>query len=185
MNFHKGRLGGAWATEEHPRRVGERRNIEIDWQLFCQASLETGLDKTDASIANIVRLLKFIPGKTFYEIGTQSYHHHRLLKLIQTHQEPGQPTISYSVESSLRGWTTHSSALHTPPIRAGWGLRSPDQTNEGFQIQSLLHPSPLYPSRGFLSFRNSIWFLSSIPEVKNFIDAVQDEGRRKLVRYVS
>jgi len=33
------------------------------------ASLETGLDESDASIANIVRLLKFIPGKTFYEIG--------------------------------------------------------------------------------------------------------------------
>ena len=37
-----------------------------------QASLETGLDENDASIANIVRLLKFIPGKTFYEIGCKS-----------------------------------------------------------------------------------------------------------------
>ena len=92
MNFHKGRLGGAWATEEHPRRVGERRNIEIDWQLFCQASLETGLDKTDASIANIVRLLKFIPGKTFYEIGTQSHlsqrHHHNSSQGSQTNPKP-------------------------------------------------------------------------------------------------
>ena len=41
------------------------------WQLLHQASLETGLDESDASIANIVRLLKFIPGKTFYEIGHQ------------------------------------------------------------------------------------------------------------------
>ena len=40
-------------------------------QGLCQASLETGLDESDASIANIVRLLKFIPGKTFYEIGHQ------------------------------------------------------------------------------------------------------------------
>ena len=38
-----------------------------------QASLETGLDENDASIANIVRLLKFIPGKTFYEIGCKSW----------------------------------------------------------------------------------------------------------------
>ena len=33
------------------------------------ASLETGVDRTDPGITNIVRLLKFIPGKTFYEIG--------------------------------------------------------------------------------------------------------------------
>ena len=33
------------------------------------ASLETGVDRTDPAINNIVRLLKFIPGKTFYEIG--------------------------------------------------------------------------------------------------------------------
>ena len=33
------------------------------------ASLETGVDRTDPGINNIVRLLKFIPGKTFYEIG--------------------------------------------------------------------------------------------------------------------
>ena len=32
------------------------------------ASLETGVDRTDPAINNIVRLLKFIPGKT-YEIG--------------------------------------------------------------------------------------------------------------------
>ena len=38
-----------------------------------QASLETGLDENDANIANIVRLLKFIPGKTFYEIGCKSW----------------------------------------------------------------------------------------------------------------
>ena len=45
----------------------------------------------------------------------------RLLKLIQNHQEHGQQTISRSAESSLRGWTIHSSVLHTRPIRAGWG----------------------------------------------------------------
>jgi Ser/Thr protein kinase RdoA (MazF antagonist) len=33
------------------------------------ASLEAGVDRTDPAIRNIVRLLKFIPGKTFYEIG--------------------------------------------------------------------------------------------------------------------
>ena len=45
-----------------------KKNIPGD-----QASLETGLDENDASIANIVRLLKFIPGKTFYEIGCKSW----------------------------------------------------------------------------------------------------------------
>ena len=40
----------------------------------------------------------------------------------------------------------------------------------------------IYNHSIWLRFRNSIWFLSSIPEVKNFIRAVEDEGRKKLVR---
>ena len=40
----------------------------------------------------------------------------------------------------------------------------------------------IYNHSIWLRFRNSIWFLSSIPEVKNFIGAVEDEGRKKLVR---
>jgi len=93
------------------------------------ASLETGLDESDASIANIVRLLKFIPGKTFYEIGT---------------------------------WTTDHF------VQCGEFIARMDNS-----LKCFTHTA--YESR------NSIWFLSSIPEVKNFIGAVEDEGRRKLV----
>ena len=39
------------------------------------ATLERGLDRSGADIANIVRLLKFVPGKTFYEIGEWSTAH--------------------------------------------------------------------------------------------------------------
>ena len=55
-------------NSSHLHRLVQKKSTPGD-----QASLETGLDENDASIANIVRLLKFIPGKTFYEIGCKSW----------------------------------------------------------------------------------------------------------------
>ena len=55
-------------NSSHLHRLVQKKSTPGD-----QASLETGLDENDASIANIVRLLKFIPGRTFYEIGCKSW----------------------------------------------------------------------------------------------------------------
>jgi len=93
------------------------------------ASLETGLDRAEPSVQNIVRLLQFIPGKTFYEIGT---------------------------------WTTNHF------VQCGEFVARMD-----LSLSSFNHPA--YDSR------NSIWFLSSIPEVKNFVSAVHDEKRKTMV----
>ena len=178
-----------------------------------QASLETGLDENDASIANIVRLLKFIPGKTFYEIGCKSWSaaskvntlfrspsfwltHKRagttefvainmninwnvqkekyikVINVSKNPQEHGQQTISCSVESSLPGWITLSRLFPTKLMRAGlWFHRKTWNEYRKYTFHFI-----------WLRFRNSIWFLSSIPEVKNFIGAVEDEGRKRLVR---
>ena len=90
----------------------------------------------------------------------------------QNPQEHGQQTISCSVESSLPGWTTLSRLFPTKLMRAGlWFQRKTWDEYRKYTFHSI-----------WLRFRNSIWFLSSIPEVKNFIGAVEDEGRKKLVR---
>ena len=78
---------------------------------------------------NIVRLLKFIPGKTFYEIET---------------------------------WTT----AHF--YQCGEFLARMDKSLATFKHSA-------YDNR------NSIWFLSSIPAVKDFVSAVTDDEKRKLV----
>jgi len=91
-------------------------------------SLET-LKTNNKDSQNIVRLLKFIPGKTFYEIET---------------------------------WTT----AHF--YQCGEFLARMDKSLEAFK-----HPA--------YNNRNSIWFLSSIPAVKDFVSAVTDDKNRKLV----
>jgi len=91
-------------------------------------SLET-LTTDNKSSQNIVRLLKFIPGKTFYDIGT---------------------------------WTT----AHF--YQCGDFLARMDKSLATFK-----HPA--------YNNRNSIWFLSSIPSVKDFVSAVADGENRKLV----
>ena len=90
----------------------------------------------------------------------------------QNPQEHGQQTISCSVESSSPGWITLSRLFPTKLMRAGlWFQRKTWDEYRKYTFHSI-----------WLRFRNSIWFLSSIPEVKNFIGAVEDEGRKKLVR---
>jgi len=91
-------------------------------------SLETL--KTDGKESqNIVRLLKYIPGKTFYEIET---------------------------------WTTDHF------YQCGEFLARMDKSLASF-------------SHSAYNNRNSIWFLSSIPDVKKFVSAVTDTEKRKLV----
>lgn len=96
------------------------------------ASLETGVDRTDPGITNIVRLLKFIPGKTFYEIETWSTAHFLQCGEFIARMDNSLATFSHKAYDS----------------------------------------------------RNSIWFLSSMPEVRNFISAVPDEKRKQLVTEV-
>ena len=80
------------------------------------------------------------------------------------------------------------------PFHAVWRVHCQDgQLSQDFFPQSLREQvcdsienmrwiQKIYNHSIWLRFRNSIWFLSSIPEVKNFIGAVEDEGRKKLVR---
>jgi len=70
----------------------------------------------------------FIPGKTFYEIGT---------------------------------WTTNHF------VQCGEFLAKMD-----ISLSSFSHPA--------FNSRNSIWFLSSIPEVRNFLSAVENEKKRQM-----
>ena len=91
-------------------------------------SMET-LTTDNKTSQNIVRLLKFIPGKTFYEI------------------EP---------------WTTDHF------YQCGEFLARMDKSLATF-------------SHTAYDNRNSIWFLSSIPAVKDFVSAVTDDEKRKLV----
>jgi len=91
-------------------------------------SMET-LKTDNKDSQNIVRLLKFIPGKTFYEIDT---------------------------------WTPDH--FH----QCGEFLARMDKSLESF-------------SHSAYDNRNSIWFLSSIPDVRNFVSAVTDDDKRKLV----
>jgi len=81
---------------------------------------------------HVVRLLKFIPGRTFYEV------------------EPWKP--SHFME-------------------AGAFVAKMD-----LSLRTFNHPA--------YETRNSIWFLSSIPSVRDFIPAVKDEEKRRLVTEV-
>jgi len=91
-------------------------------------SLETIEADAEIKTENIVRLLKFIPGKTLYEIDT---------------------------------WT----AEHF--YQCGEFIARMDAA-----LSSFKHPG--YENR------NSIWYLNSIPDLKNFAFAVTDEEKRKL-----
>jgi len=91
-------------------------------------SLET-LKTDNKDSQNIVRLLKYIPGKTFYEIET---------------------------------WT-------------------PDHFYQCGEFLARMDKSLASFSHVAYNNRNSIWFLSSIPEVKNFVSAVTDPDKNKLV----
>lgn len=77
---------------------------------------------------HLVRLLKFIPGKIFYDI------------------DPWKPKHFY---------------------QAGAFVAKMDLSLKDFNHKAY-------------DTRNSIWFLSSIPQVKNFLDAVQDPSRRQM-----
>jgi len=96
------------------------------------ASLEVGVDRSGPAIANIVRLLKFVPGKTFYEIGEWSTaHFHQCGEFVGR------------MDASLAAFA---------------------------------HPA--------YDTRNSIWFLSSMREVRAFLPSVAEAGRRALVAEV-
>jgi len=87
------------------------------------------LTTNNKSSQNIVRLLKFIPGKTFYEIETWTTAHFYQCGAFVARMDKSLATFKHSAYDN----------------------------------------------------RNSIWFLSSIPAVKDFVSAVTDDEKRKLV----
>ena len=119
MILHMARAGLA-VPEPVTNLRGELQSLE---------SLETGGDTVSK---NIVRLLKFIPGKTLWEV------------------DPWTPTHF---------------------LQCGQFIAKMD-----LALASFKHP-------GYQN-RNSIWYLSSVPDVTQFLFAVEDEERRNLAEEI-
>ena len=115
----KNKNGDFWSLEE---LQSEKRN---DWK-------ENNEEKTNSSSKHIVRILKFVPGQTFYDI---------------------------------KPWTCEQF------YDAGVFVAQVDQV-----LKSFKHPA--YDSR------NMLWYLTSIPEVKNFTSAVSNPRNRAMVEAI-